>query len=164
MWEDDQRAKLAEEVARTVNEGKPKTLEQLEALLADHLGEQLRDYPDADNPSHSYRGFQLLPRVLLRLWVEYETETGNIVDTWMIYAFSERISLDAPRDGMPGAPPFYAWLIAVVPAVLCGGVWLRVSRNMTVKGWANRVLAVAAALPLLLYVPMAVICYLRITM
>lgn len=162
VWEDHQRVRLAENVAQVINEGNPETVEELEGLIADHVDEPLRDYSDSDDPSHSYRGFQLAPRVWLTLWAEYETETGNLVDTWMIYAASERVSLDAPLDGLPQAPS-PVWIAVILLGVVCSLLWYRVSRTMALESWARGTFAVLAALPLLLFVPSAVICYLRVT-
>jgi hypothetical protein len=164
LWEDYRRVRLAEDVARIVNDRKPATLEEWEALLADHLGERIRDYPSDDNPLHSFRGYHLSPRVWLILWVEYESESGAVVDTWMIYGGSEKVSLDAPREGIPKAPPYYVWLMAIIPPLSGVGIWLQVSRIMPLKGWGRMAMAFLGALPLLLYVPGAVISFLRITM
>ena len=160
LWEDYQRVKLAEEVARVVNEGNPQTVEEFEALVADHLVDQLRDYPDSDDPSHSYRGFQLSPRVWLLLWVEYDTETGHVVDTWMIYGGSERVSLHAPTEGLPETSAGLR-LMLVLSGIACGGLWLWSSQRGT---WIRYTLRAIAVLPLLLYLPLAMFGFLRVIM
>ncbi|MCC6485861.1 MAG: hypothetical protein IT364_00035, partial [Candidatus Hydrogenedentes bacterium] len=106
---------------------------------------------------------QLVPRVSLVLWVEYETETGNVVDVWIIYASSEKVTLEAPRSQLPEVPT-YEWYVAILPAVICSAVWLRVARSMEFTSWAKSAIAFLAALPLLLYMFGALIAYLRITM
>lgn len=163
LWEDYQRVELAEKVAQLVTAHKPAKIGDVETLLSDCLGERLNDYASEDNPKHSYRGFQLVPRVLLALWVEYETETGNVVDIWMIYAASEKVTLEAPRDQLPEVPT-YEWIVAILPAVICSAVWLRVARSMEFASWAKSAVALLATLPILLYMFGALIAYMRITM
>ncbi|MCC6698687.1 MAG: hypothetical protein IT365_23890 [Candidatus Hydrogenedentes bacterium] len=163
LWEDYQRVELAEEVAQLVTEHKPEKVGDVETLLFGHLGARLNDYPSKDNPKHSYRGFRLVPRVWLTLWVEYETETSNVVDVSMTYAASEKVNLEAPREQLPRVPT-YEWFVAILPAVVCSAVWLRVARSMEFASWAKSAIAFLAALPLLLYMFGAMIAYTRITM
>lgn len=163
LWEDYQRVTLAEEVARVINEQKPATIGELETLLASRLGERLADYPTRYNPLHSLRGYQLLPRVWLTLWVTYKSETGNIVDAGLTYAGSDRVSLEAPREGLPRVPNF-EWFVAIFPAVICSTVWLRFSRFPMAPAGAQGAVAILSALPLLLYIIGALIAYIRVTM
>ncbi|MCC6489704.1 MAG: hypothetical protein IT364_19585 [Candidatus Hydrogenedentes bacterium] len=163
LWEDYRRVELAEEVAQLVTEHKPAKVSDVEALLSHRLGARLNDYPSKDDPKHSYRSFQLVPRVWLTLLVEYETDSGNVVGVWMLYGSSESVSLESPRDDLR-AVPAYVWFVAILPALVCSAVWLRVARSMEVSSWAKSAIAFLAALPLLMYMFGALIAYLRITM
>ncbi len=162
-WEDYQRIRLAEDVAQVVNEAPPTSVAELEGLLSDCLGEMINDYPDADDPSQSYRGFRLEPRVWLTLWAEYETESGKFMDAWLIYAASEKVSLQTPREGLP-EPIASTWMAIIAGGIACSGFWLWAARTTTLRNPVQWLAGAVGALPLLVFVPGAIICYLRVTM
>lgn len=161
-WEQRTRLIVADEVAAKLREAPPTTLPALTALLGRRAGEvRIREVGQGEDAERG-ASVELLPRVWLHLWVDLGPEPDAVQSVHLIYANSDEVPLERPRDGIPDVAANYGALIALAAVLAC--VWFLSATTMQVRGWKRWAGAATAGLGLLLYVPLALIALMRISM
>lgn len=157
---DYRRILLAEDIASALRREPPQTLPELRDLLGPHL-RGVRKVPAEDRvPERDIFVLGLKPRVWMRIEAECAPGTETLQAVRLIYASSEEVSLDNPRESLPSFTPPEAFLFGVVP-VLLSLLWLwafRTTAPLPVCILAGAV----AAVPLLAAVPLAAVLALRL--
>lgn len=162
--ETHRRIHLAEEIAHRIREDRPANLAEFEHLLKDHIRKMVRVPGAPASPEQNGVVVELTPRLWMHLWVETEPESDRIKDIRLIYAASEAVPIENPREGLPTPATWYWWLVILAFTACPSLVWLRVTREPRLEGFLEVAGVFVATLPLLVVLPFAGLLILRISL
>lgn len=161
--DDLRRVALAKKIADIIRTENPATLDALTVCLGGHIDEVRRVSAAPNRPEDNGAHILLSPSVILRLWVQLTPETNRIENIRLIYFGSEDISLDAPTEKLPvpgWEDAVFFLFITFVPCILWRYARPKPGRAAIVS-WMVAFLAIA---PLVLAIPLAFACIVRVAL
>jgi len=124
LSESYRRVWLAEDIANILRGETPADLDDLLALLDEHVDRVWRYGALEDCPERNDVVIGLKPRVQLKMFVELEPETDSIRDISLIYFASAEVSLDDPRADL-SEPPWRESLFFLAITLCPAWLWLK---------------------------------------
>ena len=163
---DYRRIVLAEDIASALRREPPQTLPELRDLLGSHL-RGVYKVPAGDRvPERDIFVLSLTPRVWMRIAAECAPGTETLQAVRLIYASSEEVPLDNPRERLPSVTLPGAILFGVIPVLLSllfSRLWLWASRPAVPRP-VHLFAGAVAAVPLLGAVPIGALFAVRLVL
>ncbi|NLV41395.1 MAG: hypothetical protein GXY15_09255 [Candidatus Hydrogenedentes bacterium] len=163
---DYRRIVLAEDIAEALRREPPQTLPELRDLLGPHLRGVYKRSAGIGVPEHDVVWLSLKPRVWMRVVAECTPGTETLQAVRLIYASSEEVSLDNPRERLPSITLPGVILFGVIPVLLSllfSRLWLWASRPAVPRP-VHLLAGAVAAVPLLAVVPIGALFAVRLVL
>jgi len=157
------RIQFAERILEILEEAKPGNLADLESAMDGHIASSRRFFdPFAEPPEHRV-WLELTPALWLDLGVELEPDSEDIVEVRLLAMSSNEIT-SANVDDQFAVFGWRVWFIALSITVIPASIWLAFCRGSSITDHLPFLASFVALLPLILALPMALLCYIRISM